>query len=106
MAYALLGLAIAAEICATSLLKSTDGFTVVLPTMACLAGYLLSFVLLAVAVRDLPVGFCYAVWSGVGTAAIVTIGAVFLGEDLSLVSIGGVVLVIAGVVALNLGSVH
>lgn len=106
MAYLFLVAAIAAEVVGTSLLKSTDGFSRLWPTVACLSVYALAFAGLAQAVKDLPVGVVYAMWSGLGTAAIVAIGATFLGEPLSLPKVVGVALVISGVVILNLGGAH
>ena len=103
MAYVFLVLAITAEVVATSLLKSTDGFTRLWPTAATLTGYVVSFVFLSQAVKQIPIGVAYAMWSGLGTAAIVSIGIVFLGEGVSVAKIAGVALVIAGVVLLNLG---
>ncbi|MFI5907760.1 DMT family transporter [Dactylosporangium sp. NPDC051541] len=103
MAYVLLGLAIAVEVVGTSLLKATEGFTKLWPTVGVLVAYALAFLFMAQAVKVVPVGVAYAMWSGLGTAAIVAIGAVFLGEPLSLVKVIGVGLVIAGVVVLNLG---
>ncbi|MBY8870324.1 multidrug efflux SMR transporter [Micromonospora sp. PLK6-60] len=106
MAYVFLLLAIAAEVFGTSLLKATDGFTRLWPTLGVVVSYLAAFGLLAVVVRDIPVGVAYAMWSGLGTAAIVAVGAVFLGEPLSVTKLVGVGLVIAGVVVLNLGGAH
>ncbi|MEV0157797.1 multidrug efflux SMR transporter [Micromonospora sp. NPDC050686] len=106
MAYVFLLLAIAAEVFGTSLLKATDGFTRPWPTLGLVVSYLAAFGLLALVVRDIPVGVAYAMWSGLGTAAIVAIGAVFLGEPLSVPKVVGVGLVIAGVVVLNLGGAH
>ncbi|MEU0550469.1 multidrug efflux SMR transporter [Micromonospora sp. NPDC005979] len=102
MAYVLLGIAILAEVVATSLIKSTAGFTRVWPTLGCLTGYALAFLLLAQAVKEIPVGVAYALWSGLGTAAIVAIGAVFLGESVGPVKLVGIALIIAGVVIVNL----
>ncbi|MEV4352380.1 multidrug efflux SMR transporter [Actinoplanes sp. NPDC049596] len=99
-------LAISSEVAATSMLKTTDGFTRLWPTLACLTGYAVSFLCLALTVRDLPVGVVYAVWSAIGTAAIVAIGAAFLGEPLTLPKIIGVSLIIAGVVIVNLSGAH
>jgi small multidrug resistance pump len=65
-----------------------------------------SFVFLSQAVKSIPVGVAYAMWSGLGTAAIVAIGIVFLGEGMSVTKFAGVALVIAGVVLLNLGNTH
>jgi small multidrug resistance pump len=106
VAYVVLLLAIAFEVTATSLLKATEGFSKLLPTLACLGAYAVSFALLSRAVRHLPVGLTYAVWSGLGTAAVVAIGAVFLGETLTVGKVVGVALVISGVVILGLVGAH
>ena len=103
MAYVYLLAAIAAEILATSLMKATEGFTRLWPTVACLVGYALSLVALSQAVKGVPVGVAYALWSALGTAAIVAIGAAFLGEPLTVIKVAGIGLIIAGVVTLNLG---
>lgn len=103
MAYVLLAAAIAAELLGTSLLKATDGFSRPLPTLATLLAYALSFALLAQAVKHIPVGVAYAIWSGLGTAAIVAIGAVFLDEPIDGFKLLGVSLVIVGVVVLYAG---
>ncbi|MFJ6198120.1 DMT family transporter [Micromonospora sp. NPDC092111] len=106
MAYLFLLIAITAEVAGTSLLKATEGFTRLWPTLGLAAAYLLAFGMLALAVRDIPVGVAYAMWSGLGTAAIVAVGAVFLGEPLSVPKVVGVGLIIGGVVVLNLGGAH
>ncbi|WFE39550.1 multidrug efflux SMR transporter [Micromonospora sp. WMMD998] len=106
MAYLLLALAITAEVIGTSLLKTSDGFTRLWPTVGLVACYLAAFALLALVVRDVPVGVAYAIWSGLGTAAIMAVGAAFLGEPLSVAKVVGAGLVIAGVVVLNLGGAH
>ena len=106
MAWVFLGVAIALEVVATSLLKSTDGFTRVWPTVACLVGYAGAFYALTLSLRELQVGTAYAMWSGIGTAAIATIGVVFLHEPLTVTKVVGIVLVVAGVVVLNLGGAH
>lgn len=103
MAYVFLVLAIAAEVAGTSLLKATEGFTRLWPTVGTLSAYAVAFALLAQAVKEIPVGVAYALWSGLGTAAIVAVGAVFLHEPLSAVKVSGIGLVVAGVVVLNLG---
>jgi small multidrug resistance pump len=100
--YLLLALAIASEICATSCLKLTDGYTRLLPTVGVAIGYVLSFVLLGRALRHIPVSVAYAVWSGAGTAAMAAVGAVAFGEPLGRPQWAGITLVIAGVVVLNI----
>ncbi|MEV6343567.1 multidrug efflux SMR transporter [Actinoplanes sp. NPDC051851] len=108
MPYVLLLLAIATELVGTSLMKATDGFTRLWPTVVVLVSYVLSFVFLAQAVKGMQVGIAYAIWSAVGTAAIVVIGAAFLGEPVTLAKVAGIALIIAGVVTLNLtgGEAH
>ena len=106
MPYVYLLMAIAFEVVATSLLKLSDGFTRLWPTVGSLTGYVVAFVLLAVVVRHVPVGVAYAVWAGLGTAAIAAVGVVFLDEALTFAKIAGIVLVIGGVVTLNLGGAH
>lgn len=107
MPYLFLFVAIAFEVVATSLLKATEGFTRLWPTVAVLTGYVAAIAALAWAIKqDLPVGVAYAMWSGLGTAAIVAIAVVFLGEPISVQKIAGVVLVIGGVAVLNLGGAH
>jgi small multidrug resistance pump len=105
--YVLLFSAIAAELVGTSLMKATEGFTRLWPTVACVTAYVLSFLLLAQTVKGMQVGVAYAIWSGVGTAAIVAIGAAFLGEPITTAKVAGISLIIAGVVMLNLnGTAH
>ncbi|GLY76238.1 DMT family transporter [Actinoallomurus iriomotensis] len=104
MPYVFLGLAITSEVLGTSLLKATQGFTRLWPTVTCLAAYAGSFLALSVALaRGMQVGVGYAVWSGLGTTLIVVIGALFLHEPVTAAKALGVALVIAGVVVLNLG---
>ena len=103
MAYVFLLLAISSDVTASSLLKSTVGFTRLWPSIAVLTGYVLSLVFLSLAVKTIPIGVAYAVWSGLGTAAVATIGIVLLGEDISVTKVAGVALVVGGVVLLNLG---
>ncbi|MDQ7905425.1 multidrug efflux SMR transporter [Phytohabitans sp. ZYX-F-186] len=107
MAYVLLGLAIGAEVLGTSLLRSTEGFTRLWPTLASLSAYAVSFLALATAIqKGLQVGIGYAIWSGLGTTLIVIIGALFLSEQITATKVIGIALVVAGVVVLNLGGAH
>ena len=70
------------------------------------AGYALSIWLLAIVVRTLPVSVAYALWAGVGTAAVAVIGFLFLGESMSWLKGASVALIVLGVVGLNLGGGH
>ncbi|MGW0029394.1 DMT family transporter [Streptomyces sp. NPDC003314] len=106
MGYGLLAGAIAAEILATTSMKYSDGFSKLWPSLATGVGYLIAFALLAQALKTLQVGTAYAIWSGVGTAAVAAIGVLFLGETLSLAKVAGILLIVAGVAVLNLGGAH
>jgi small multidrug resistance pump len=106
MPYLLLSLAIAVEVGATVTLKFSEGFTRLAPTVISLIGYGVSFFLLALALRHIPVSVAYAIWSGAGTAAVAAIGFTFLREPVSAVKLAGIVLIIGGVVLLNAGGVR
>ncbi|GAA2791847.1 DMT family transporter [Nonomuraea dietziae] len=107
MAWLLLFGAIATEVVATSALKLSNGFSHLGWSVVVALGYVASFVLLAQVLKlHMDVGTAYAVWSGVGTAAIALIGALFLGESLTLVKVAGILLIVGGVVVLNLAGGH
>ena len=106
MAYLFLLIAISLEVLGTSLLGVTEGFSRFWPTAACLGSYAGAIFALARTVQDIPIGVTYAIWSGLGTAAIVTIGVIALGEAITPAKALGVALVIGGVVVLNLGGAH
>ncbi|WFB10155.1 multidrug efflux SMR transporter [Streptomyces sp. LX-29] len=101
-----LAAAITAEIAATTSMKYSNGFSRLWPSLGAVLGYLVAFALLAETLKSMSVGTAYAIWSGVGTAAIAGIGMAFLGEAVTAAKILGVLLVIAGVLVLNLGGAH
>lgn len=106
MVYVALAGAILSEVLATTLMKYSDGFSKLWPSLGTAFGYLLAFVLLAQTLKSMSVGTAYAIWSGAGTAVIAAIGMVALGESAGAFKILGVLLVIAGVVVLNLDGAH
>ena len=69
-AYALLGVAIVAEVIATSALKASDGFTRLWPSVVTVIGYGIAFFCLSLTLRTIPTGIAYAIWSGVGIVLI------------------------------------
>jgi small multidrug resistance pump len=71
-------------------------------TLVAVAGYVLAFALLAQALKTIEVGVAYAVWSGVGTAAITVIGILALGESAAALKLVGTAMIVVGVVVLNL----
>ena len=96
-----LALAIGTEIVATVSLKLSDGFRQLGWGAAVVVGYGISFYALSVSLKSIPLGVVYAVWSGVGTAAVVVIGWVLFREVLDAVKLAGIGLIIIGVVMLN-----
>ncbi|WP_320779779.1 multidrug efflux SMR transporter [Streptomyces sp. CRN 30] len=106
MGYLLLAGAIAAEVGATTAMKYSEGFSRLLPSLLTVAGYIVSFALLAQTLKLLSIGTAYAIWAGVGTAAIAVIGILFMGEGMTPAKAAGIALIIVGVVVLNLGGAH
>lgn len=102
--WALLGLAIFSEVVATSSLKSTEGFTKLVPSIVVLVGYSAAFYFLSLTLDTIPIGIAYAVWSGVGVAGIALISVLFLDQRLDAASVVGMGLIVAGVVVLRLFS--
>lgn len=94
--------AIITEVAATSSLPRTDGFRNPGWTAAVLAGYAVSIWLLSLVVRTIPVSVTYAIWAGLGTAAVAVVGVLWLGERLDLVKAGAIALIVVGVVVLNI----
>ncbi|HEY7738277.1 MAG TPA: multidrug efflux SMR transporter [Candidatus Limnocylindria bacterium] len=99
-------LAIGSEVVATSALKASDGFTRLVPGVVVVVGYAASFYFLALSLRAIPLGVVYAVWSGIGTAAIALIGVVFFRETLGVAGVAGITLIVFGVVVLSLSGAH
>lgn len=107
MLYVFLGLAIVTELFATLCLRASEGLTRMLPTVGSVVGYALSFWLLSVVLaRGMPVGIAYAIWSAIGVATVALLGWWLFEDSLTLVQGGGLVLIIAGVVALEMGGAH
>ncbi|MDQ0797021.1 multidrug efflux SMR transporter [Streptomyces sp. B1I3] len=106
MGYGLLAAAIAAEVAGTTAMKYSEGFTRLWPSLVTVVGYVLAFTLLAQTLKTLPIGTAYAIWAGVGTAAVAAIGILWMGESAGSVKLAGIALIIAGVVVLNLGGAH
>ena len=104
MTYFYLALAIAAEVAGTSLLKTTEEFTKIVPTTFLVFFYVISFWLMTLALRDLPLGVVYAVWSGLGIVLVAIIGALIYKEIPDLASLIGMALIISGVVVMHLFS--
>ena len=97
-------LAILSEVVGTVALKASEGFARLGPSVLVVVGYGLSLVLLALALRQIPLGIAYAIWSGLGTAGAVVAGVLLWRESLGPAGVVGILLIIAGVVLVNLFS--
>lgn len=85
-------------------LKYTQGFTRLVPTVFTLASMVISLGLLGLALKSLPVGTAYAVWTGVGTIGTAILGIALLGEPANVLRLACIVLIVAGIVGLKLVS--
>jgi small multidrug resistance pump len=97
----MLALAIAGELLGTCCLKAAAGFTKLWPSLGVAVGYIVSFYLMSVIVKHLPVGIVYALWSGVGTIAIAIVGMTVFREQITAFGWLGIALVVAGVAILS-----
>jgi small multidrug resistance pump len=104
MEWILLVSAILTEVAGTSLLKYSDGLRNLGPALASFILYLVSLGLLALSLNKIDVSIAYAIWSGLGTALIVGISMMFLGESMTPPKLLFIVLIVVGAVGLNLTS--
>ncbi|MEQ8903206.1 MAG: SMR family transporter [Roseovarius sp.] len=102
--YVILFLAILAETAGTTALQASQQFTRPLPSVVVVIAYGISFYLLALTLRTMPVGVVYAIWSGLGIVFIAAIGYVVFGQKLDLPAILGTGLILAGIVVIQLFS--
>ncbi|MEM7005686.1 MAG: SMR family transporter [Pseudomonadota bacterium] len=100
-----LGIAIVLEVIATTLLKMANGLENLFLAATSIGFYSLCFLALAPAIKLLPVGMVYAIWSGIGIVAIAIIGAFFFDEKLALVQYMYIMLILVGAVGLRLTTV-
>ncbi|MDF7637142.1 multidrug efflux SMR transporter [Leuconostocaceae bacterium ESL0958] len=107
MAYFLLALAVLAETTGTALIDSTDGFTKIGPTLVTLGCYALSFYLLAVVVKLMPVHIAYALWAAAGILIITAVSVLFFKASLNWQTVLGLAFLIVGVFMVNYyGQLH
>ena len=104
MAYVYLGIAIIAEVIATSALKASDEFTKVLPSVTVVVGYAAAFYFLTLVLRTIPVGIAYGIWAGLGIVLITIVGALVFKQIPDLPAVIGMGLIVAGVVVVNVFS--
>ena len=104
MPYLYLAIAIVAEVIGTSALKAAEGFTRPLPSLVVIVGYGAAFYFLSLALKVIPVGIAYAIWSGVGVALITLIGWVVFKQRLDAAALAGLALIVAGVAVIQVFS--
>ena len=92
--------AITSEVIATSALKSSEGFTVLVPSTIVVVGYIAAFYFLSLTLSTIPIGVAYAIWAGVGIAMITLIGWGLFSQKLDLPAIAGILLIVSGVIVM------
>lgn len=100
-AFVLLLLAILTEVVGTLALRASDGFSKLAPAALVVVGYGLSFWLMALALKQIPVGLTYAIWSGLGTALVAIGGVVAFGETMNVMKLASLMVIVAGVAGLS-----
>ncbi len=101
MHWVYLTLAILAEVAGTTCMKLSAGFTKLTPSVLMWPCYGVSFYFLVLALEVVDVSVAYAIWSGVGTALIATVGVLYFREPVSILKLVGIAAIVGGVIALN-----
>ncbi|WP_336636006.1 multidrug efflux SMR transporter [Lysinibacillus fusiformis] len=104
--FSLLFIAIVAEVFASSMLKRTEGFSRIWPSIGVVVGYGTAFYCLALTLKTIPIGTAYAIWAGLGTALTAIVGVVLYKELFNRKKVLGILCIIVGVVVLNLAGGH
>lgn len=102
--YTFLGIAIIAEVIGTSALKASHEFTRLVPSLLVIAGYGTAFYFMSLAMRTIPLGVTYAIWSGLGIVLITIAGMLIYKQIPDLAAITGMALIVAGVLVIHLFS--
>jgi quaternary ammonium compound-resistance protein SugE len=104
MAWIYLGIAGLMEIVWAFTMKQSDGFSRLIPSIITLAAMLASIVLLGLAMKSLPLGTAYTVWTGIGAVGSFVLGIMVLGEPVTPLRIGAAVLIVSGLVLMKLST--
>lgn len=102
--YIYLAIAITAEVIATTSMKALDGFSSPLPLLLVVVGYGISFWMLSLVVKTIPVGIAYAIWAGLGIVLVSVAAALIYQQRLDLPAVIGMALIVGGVVVIQLFS--
>ncbi len=104
MTYIYFAAAIVSEVVATSALKASKQFTKLTPSLIVIIGYCISFYLVTLVLRTIPVSITYAIWAGVGIVLVALVGAILYKQIPDIPAVIGMGLIIAGVVIINVYS--
>lgn len=99
--YLALSASIVFEVFGTTMLKLSDGFTVLLPSVGVVIGFAVAFYSLSICLRTIPLSMAYAIWSGVGTALTALIGVLIWNDPFNILTLSGFALIVGGVVLLH-----
>ncbi|QCR33476.1 multidrug efflux SMR transporter [Lysinibacillus sp. SGAir0095] len=102
MSYLYLLLAIVGELIGSSMIKASEGFTKIYPTISLIIAFVGSFFFLSLAMKTIPLNTAYALWSGIGIIATTIISVLIWKEKINIASVSGIVLILIGVILLNL----
>ncbi|QDU32663.1 Quaternary ammonium compound-resistance protein SugE [Poriferisphaera corsica] len=87
-------------------LKYTESFTRPLPTIGVIIAMAISFFFLSLALKDIPIGTAYAVWTGIGAVGVAIIGMIYFGDPVNTLRIIFLTLIIGGVIGLKLSTIY
>ncbi len=104
MSWIYLILAIIFETLATTFLKLSNGFSVLIPSVGTILGYILCFLFLSYALKTIDISIAYAIWGAFGILLISIIGMLFFHETISILKISSIILIILGTVGLRLAN--
>ena len=94
MYWLFLALAVLFEIFATTMMKISDGFSKLLPSIGTFVGYILCFTFLSMALKKIDLGIAYAIWGAVGITIMAAIGIIFFKESISFLKVGSILLIV------------
>ncbi|HCM90342.1 MULTISPECIES: multidrug efflux SMR transporter [Vagococcus] len=99
--YIFLLVAILGEVVGTNLLKATDGFTKLAPTLYTIVAYVISFYFLSLSFKTIPIAVAYAIWGAIGIILITLFSVLIWKEPLNLMTVVGLILIILGTIIVN-----
>jgi len=104
MTYIYFAAAIVSEVIATSSLQASEQFTKLIPSMMVVIGYCISFYLVTLVLKTIPIGITYAIWSGAGIVLVALVGAIIYKQIPDIPAVIGMGLIVAGVIIINVYS--